>query len=115
MPILKRTDIEQMDGRQKVHFLNDNGRRLNKSLGDACGMTGLGFHLVEIPIGAESTEYHRHHNEDEAVYVLSGVAIVTLDEVEHELEAGDFVGLPAGGPAHVFRNPGPEVLRISVC
>lgn len=39
---------------------------------------------------------------------------MTLDEQTFDLVAGDFVGLPAGGPAHVFHNPGPEPLRCLV-
>lgn len=103
-----------MAGTDKVHFLNPEGRRNNKSLGDATGITGFGFHLIEVPPGAESTEFHRHHHEDEAVYVLSGAATLTLDDHTFTLRAGDFVGLPAGGPAHVFTNPGPEPLRCLV-
>ncbi|MCA9577347.1 MAG: cupin domain-containing protein [Polyangiales bacterium] len=112
--ILSRDAIEAMPGTAKVHFLNPNGRRLNKSLGDATGLTGLGFHLIEVPVGAESTEHHRHLFEDECVYVLSGRAHVTLDEETFEVGEGDFIGLPAGGPAHVFSNPGPEPLRCLV-
>lgn len=112
--ILTRAQIEAMPGVVKTHFLNPNGRRLNKSLGDATGMTGLGVHLVEVPVGADSTEYHVHRHEDECVYILEGRARVTLDEQSFEVAAGDFVGLPAGGPAHVFHNPGPDVLRCLV-
>lgn len=112
--VLTASAIEEMEGVDKVHFLNDNARRNNKSLGDATGLTGIGVHLIEVPAGAESTEYHRHYHEDEAVYVLSGRAELTLDGEEVLLGAGDFVGLPAGGPAHVFRNPGPEPLRCVV-
>lgn len=112
--ILRRADIAAMEGTAKVHFLNPNARRINKSLGDATGLTGFGIHHVEIPVGADSTEYHVHHQEDECVYVLEGRAVVTLDEQSYELGPGDFVGLPAGGPAHVFHNPGPAVLRCLV-
>ncbi len=112
--ILSRDDIEAMPGVEKVHFLNPKGKRTNKSLGDATGIKGFGVHLIEVPAGAESTEYHVHHYEDECVYVLSGRALVTLDEQRFELSEGDFVGLPAGGPAHVFHNPGPAPLRCLV-
>lgn len=112
--ILRRADIEAMDGVAKVHFLNDNGRRTNKSLGDATGLTGLGIHHVEIPAGAESTEQHRHHQEDECVYVLEGHGRVTLDDETFDVHPGDFIGLPAGGPAHVFTNPGPGPLKCLV-
>ena len=112
--ILTAEAIDAMEGTEKVHFLNPNGRRTNKSLGDATGLKGFGIHLIEVPVGADSTEYHVHHQEDECVYVLSGQARVTLDEQTFDLGAGDFMGLPAGGPAHVFHNPGPDVLRCLV-
>jgi uncharacterized cupin superfamily protein len=112
--ILRRADIEAMPGVDKVHFLNPNGKRNNKSLGDATGLTGFGVHMIEVPVGADSTEYHRHLYEDECVYILEGRAVLTLDEQQHELGPGDFVGLPANGPAHVFHNPGPGVLRALV-
>lgn len=100
--VLSAAAIEAMDGTKKVHFLNPNGRRLNKSLGDATGLTGFGFHLIEIPAGAESTEKHMHHFEDECVYVLEGSGVVELDDERVEIGPGDFIGLPAGGPAHVL-------------
>lgn len=109
-----RSQIDAMEGTAKVHFLNNRARRTNKSLGDATGLTGLGVHHVEIPVGADSSEYHVHRFEDECVYVLEGRAIATLDGEEIELGPGDFVGLPAGGPAHAFHNPGPESLRCLV-
>jgi uncharacterized cupin superfamily protein len=112
--VLTRAAIEAMPGTEKVHFLNENGKRNNKSLGDATGLTGFGIHLIEVPPGADSTEYHVHMFEDECVYVLEGRAIVTLDEQTFELRPGDFVGLPKGGPAHVFHNPGPGPLRCLV-
>ena len=112
--VIKSAEIEAMEGVAKVHFLNPNGRRINKSLGDATGLSGFGIHLIEVPSGADSTEYHVHYNEDECVYVLHGRAMLTLDDEVIELGAGDFVGLPAGGPAHVFHNPGPDVLRCLV-
>ena len=112
--ILRREEIESMPGVSKTHFLNENARRVNKSLGDATGLTGFGIHLIEIPPGADSSESHRHFQEDECVYILSGHAQVVLDGQTHALEAGDFVGLPAGGPAHHVHNPGPAPLRCLV-
>lgn len=112
--ILKRAEIEAAEGLAKTHFLNPNAQRINKSLGDMVGLTGLGFHIIEVQPGHESTEYHRHLHEDECVYVLSGTATVTLDEVDYPVEAGDFIGYPAGGPAHTMKNTGDEVLRCIV-
>lgn len=49
--LLTRTEIAKMDGENKVHFLNPQARRRNKSLGDAAGLVALGVHLIEIPMG----------------------------------------------------------------
>ena len=112
--VLTSAAIATLPGKEKVHFLNDNARRNNKSLGDATGLTGFGIHLIEIPPGADSTEFHVHQFEDEGVYILEGRAVATLDNETFELNAGDFVGLPRGGPAHVFHNPGPGKLTCLV-
>lgn len=109
--ILRAQERDAMPGTPKVHFLNDQARRLNKSLGDATGLSQMGIHWIEIQPGFCSTECHRHFVEEEAVYILEGQGVVTLDECDYAVQAGDFIGLPAGGPAHVFSNPGPQVLR----
>lgn len=111
---LSAAAIENMEGRQKEHFLNPSARRLNKSLGDATGLQQIGVHWVELAPGHTSTELHRHHDEEEAVYVLSGEGSVQLDEQQISVGPGDFVGLPAGGPAHAFTNTGSGPLRLLV-
>lgn len=112
--VLKKAEIDAYEGLQKVHFLNDNARRLNKSLGDLTGLTGFGFHLIEVPPGCESTEYHVHHHEDECTYVLSGSGIVTIGDEQHSIEAGDFIGYRKGGEPHTMKNNSDEVLRCIV-
>ena len=71
---MTREEIESLPGLRKAHFLNPNAVRVNKSLGDLTGLTGLGFHLVEVAPGHETTEHHLHHHEDECVFILSGQA-----------------------------------------
>ncbi len=112
--ILRRQEIEAMEGLAKTHFLNKNAQRTNKSLGDITGLKNLGFHIIEVLPGYESTEYHVHHCEDECVYVLSGNATVTIDGTDYEIGAGDFVAYPAGGLPHTMKNTGSEVLRCIV-
>ncbi len=70
--LLKAADIEAMPGARKVHFLNPNAVRINKSLGDAVGLGHLGVHIIQVEPGRETTEYHKHLYEEECVYVLSG-------------------------------------------
>ena len=47
--LIKKEEIDRMEGLSKTHFLNDNARRVNKSLGDLTGLTGIGFHMIDIP------------------------------------------------------------------
>jgi len=112
--ILKREDIAGMEGLSKAHFLNPNAQRINKSLGDLTGLTGFGFHIIEVGPGCETTEHHVHHHEDECVYVLSGSATAVIGEESFPIGAGDFVGYRKGGAAHSILNTGTETLRCIV-
>lgn len=112
--LIKAADIETMEGLSKTHFLNEGAKRINKSLGDATGLTGLGIHIIEVAPGAETTEYHVHHFEDEAVYILSGTGSATIGEADHAIAAGDFIGYRKQGLAHTIVNTGTQTLRILV-
>lgn len=114
MYLVRARDIAAMDGIQKTHFLNANARRVNKSLGDLTGLTGIGFHLIEVEPGCETTEHHVHHHEDECVYVLDGEATAIVGENEHRIGPGDFIGFRKGGLAHSIRNTGEGTLRCIV-
>ena len=112
--LIKQAEIDALEGLSKQHYLNPNAQRINKSLGDLTGLTGFGFHIIEVPPGKESTEYHVHYHEDECVYVLSGTGQVTIGEDDFEIGPGDFIGYRAGGLAHTMLNTGTEVLRCIV-
>ncbi|MGC0225568.1 cupin domain-containing protein [Pseudooceanicola nitratireducens] len=107
-------EIAEMQGLRKVHFLNAGARRVNKSLGDLTGITGFGFHLIEVEPGCETTEYHVHHDEDECVFVLEGEAEAEIGDECHRIGPGDFIGYRKGGLAHVIRNTGPGLFRAIV-
>ncbi len=112
--LIRATEIAAMAGLDKTHFLNPNARRVNKSLGDATGLTGIGVHLIEVAPGHETTEHHVHHHEDEAVFVLSGTGMARIGETETPIGPGDFLGYRKGGAAHSIRNSGTETLRCLV-
>ncbi|UWQ17103.1 cupin domain-containing protein [Jannaschia sp. M317] len=112
--LLRAADIAAMEGVQKTHFINPAAKRVNKSLGDATGLTGLGIHLIEVQPGDETTACHVHYHEDEAVYVLSGTATARIGDDTHAIGPGDFIGYRAGGLAHTIVNTGAEVLRCLV-
>ncbi len=108
--VIKACDIAELPGVAKTHFLNDNATRNNKSLGDLTGLTGIGFHIIEVLPGHESTEYHKHYHEDECTYVLSGTGVVTIGDEETPISKGDFIGYRAGGLAHTMRATGDTAL-----
>lgn len=112
--IITREEIAVMQGLRKVHFLNPKAVRINKSLGDHTGLTGLGFHMIEVEPGFETTEHHLHHHEDECVFILSGEATALIGTEAHPVKAGDFLGYRKGGLAHSIRNTGSETLRCLV-
>lgn len=112
--IVTQEEIAAYEGVTKTHFLNDNAQRINKSLGDLTGLTGLGFHIIEIEPGHESTEFHKHYHEDECVYILEGEAEATIGDTKHHVKSGDFIGYRAGGEAHQLSNVGDSILRCIV-
>jgi uncharacterized cupin superfamily protein len=112
--VVTRQEIEAYEGVAKTHFLNENAKRINKSLGDLTGLTGFGFHIIEVEPGYESTEFHRHYYEDECVYILEGEAEATIGDARYRVKPGDFIGYRAGGEAHKLRNVGDSTLRCIV-
>ncbi|MGB0751005.1 MAG: cupin domain-containing protein [Gammaproteobacteria bacterium] len=112
--LIKRDAIESMQGLAKTHFLNHKAQRTNKSLGDLTGLTGFGFHIIEVPPGALSTECHVHQFEDEAVYVLEGSATARIGGEQFQINEGDFVGYRANGEPHTIENTGDVPLKCIV-
>lgn len=108
--ILSAADIEAMGGEHKIHFLNDNAVRNNKSLGDHVGLKHIGVHVITVEPGRDSTEYHKHWYEEECIYVLSGRGKLVIEGDAYPFAAGDFVGFPRNTAAHSLANDGSETL-----
>ncbi|MBX5482897.1 MAG: cupin domain-containing protein [Myxococcaceae bacterium] len=64
----------------------------------------------ELAPGKKSFPLHAHYVTEEALYVLSGKAIVRTPDGETRIGPGDFVSFPPGGPAHQLVNDGTEPL-----
>lgn len=94
----------------RVHPLNSKAIRHTKSLGDLVGMKNLGFHLVRVAPGDETTEFHCHYQEEEFIYILSGRGMAQIGEQEIEVAAGDFMGFTAPSLPHGMTNPFAEDL-----
>ena len=74
-------------------------------LGKSVGLTQFGVNHVTLDPGAASSLRHWHQAEDEFVFVLAGTLTLIDDNGEHVLEAGGFVGFPAGeANAHHLMN-----------
>ena len=92
----KRAKIAKMTGQDKRHFLNSNARHLKKLLGDIAGLTKLGFHLIEVPIGSASCTFDWHICEEECIYIFGGAGTVRIGATVLQVEAGDFIAYAAG-------------------
>lgn len=109
--LLKNQDIEEMDGEERIHFLNSNAVRINKSLGGcAVGLKNIGVHMISVEPGKDTTEYHKHYYEEERIYVLSGSGVLIIENDLYSFEKEDFVGFPANTASHSLSNNGDETL-----
>jgi len=72
----------------------------------------VGFDRVEITKGA-TLKPHTHADSESFIYILEGTAIVTLDEKNSCVKAGDTIYIPAGA-SHGFSTPDEAVVLLSV-
>lgn len=90
-------------------------QRKRLRLGDAAGLTQFGVNLLRLPPGVWSSQRHWHTAEDEFVYVLEEVVLVT-DAGEEVLRAGDCAGFKAGEPTghHLQNRSGADAVLLEV-
>jgi len=112
--IVTKDEIDDMEGEHKTHFLNSNAQRINKSLGDMTGLNNIGFHIIEVSPGHESTELHKHYFEEECIYILEGEAQATIGDDVFPVKAGDFIGYRIGGKPHKIENNSDAVVKCIV-
>jgi oxalate decarboxylase/phosphoglucose isomerase-like protein (cupin superfamily) len=81
------------------------------------GKNGPGAHLQwfhdDILKPGVSIGVHRHDNNEEYYYILSGKGIMTLDGERHEVGPGDITAVLPGG-SHGLENTGTTDMRIVV-
>ena len=79
--------------------------RHKQALGDAIGLTQFGVNITRIEPGQTSALRHWHEQEDEFIYMLEGELVLTENDGEVVLKAGDAAGFKAGsGIAHRLIN-----------
>lgn len=69
------------------------------------GRTAWGSHHVAVVRTSEKPHYHRFH--DLAVVVLRGEGVLTVEQKQFPMKAGDVAHVPRGVP-HFFRNTSEE-------
>lgn len=109
-PLFRAAERDKVPRASISHPLNEHSEIHAVSLSDNTGLARLGVHLLRIPPGKESFAYHRHHGEEEFIFILSGRGIAEIGDEEHEVGPGDFMGFPTPSVAHHLRNPFDEDL-----
>lgn len=108
--LLTAAAIADLPVHTKTHRLNPRAVRRAQALGAATGLTQLGLHLMRVAPGHRSTEYHFHHYEEQAFYILSGRGEALIDGARRPIGPGDFLGFARCGAAHTLINTGDEDL-----
>jgi len=72
--------------------------RSRKRVGNAAGLSQFGVNICTLKPGAQSSQRHWQHNEDEFVFVLAGEVMLREDGGETLLKAGDAAAWKAGVP-----------------
>ena len=94
--ILHKDEIDAQAFRFRHPLGGDRSECVMSALGRAAGLKRVGVNIARVPAGKEAFVYHRHHGEEEWVYILEGEARSEIDDVAETVRAGDFIGYPAG-------------------
>ena len=108
--LLLRADEIRAQSRTGGHPWNENSEIHGFMLARATGLKRTGLSLARLAPGKESFLYHRHHYEEEWLYILSGRGVAEIDGAEYEVGPGDFMGFPTPSVGHHLRNPFAEDL-----
>lgn len=93
--------------------MSDSVGLVTKELGKSAGSEKIYVNLDSVPVGAYSTKYHSHTQQEEFFYVLSGEGTLRFNDTEQEVTAGDFIAKPSGKDiSHTYYNSGSEPLLI---
>ncbi|MFO7566428.1 MAG: cupin domain-containing protein [Enhygromyxa sp.] len=101
---MRTSELDERDEMHVTHPLNERSEVFMTRLSDRTGLTHLGVSLARLPPGKESFALHVHAVQEEWIYVLAGEGRLRLDDTELTIRAGDFVGFPPNGPAHLVHN-----------
>jgi len=104
---------ERGEPRVYCHALALDGEVHLTQLSRPAGLERVAVSAARLPTGKASFAFHVHRHDEEWMYVLSGRGVAELGERREEIGPGDFLGFPAGGPAHATRAlPGEELVYL---
>jgi uncharacterized cupin superfamily protein len=107
--LLRAADVKQLETTFR-HPWNPKSEVAGTWMGRRAGLERTGVSLARLAPGKESFAYHRHHMEEEWIYILSGRAVAHIDGQDYALAPGDFVAFPTPSVAHNLGNPFDEEL-----
>ena len=93
-----------MAGTDVKYFMSQCAGFVAKSLSDPAGPKNVGVQLINLPVGAVASAFHRHLCADESFYIFEGSGVAWIGPDLFQIEAGDFVGYPAGVEARDIPN-----------
>ncbi len=102
--LLRASEIQAKSGTSS-HPWNEKSSIHGCMLARVAGLKRTGVTLARVAPGKESGLYHRHHYEEEWLYILSGRGVAEIDGEELEVGPGDFMGFPTPSVAHTMHNP----------
>lgn len=74
-----------------------------------------GYRLTAVPPGKSAWPFHRHHANEEMLFILEGEGTLRYGKARYPLRSSDMVALPASGPAHeVISNSGGKLRYLAV-
>lgn len=82
------------------HDVDPAARRTMHPLHPSAGLARQAVSLASAAQGDRTTALHAHERTDEWAWILSGRALARIGDREVLVGPGDFLGHPAGGPAH---------------
>jgi uncharacterized cupin superfamily protein len=101
--------VDDAEVREFRHQVDPRAARTMRRLETGTGLARQAVVWSRVEAGARSTAFHTHDRTDEWVYILEGRATARVGDARFEVGPGDFVGHPAGGPAHVMEAVEPLV------
>ena len=94
--------VDEVATRDFQHDVDPRACRAMRRLERPTGLARQAVVWSQVEAGAHTTAFHTHDRTDEWVFLLAGRARLRIDDAWCEVGPHDFVGHPAGGPAHVM-------------